>query len=330
MLLQQSGGDASQIGTVLKGVRAYSQAERPAPPSPLPEIARQGRAHIRDYGGTGRPVLFVPSLINAPDVLDLDENNSLLRWLAMQGVRPLLVDWGDPRDGGGDLSVAGHVEEILLPLMGTLGPDITLAGYCLGGTMAIAAAARARVAALVLIAAPWQFGGYPAEAREKLARLWQQSAPAADLLGLFPMEALQGAFWQIDPERTFAKFAAFGALEPGSPKARAFVRLEDWANQGPPLTRAAGRELLEDMYGCDLTGSGTWQVGGQAVDPASITAPILNIVSTTDRIVPAASAAAFGEHLVLEQGHVGMIVGSRARAALWEPLAAWLSHLRHS
>jgi polyhydroxyalkanoate synthase len=61
------------------------------------------------------------------------------------------------------------------------------------------------------------------------------------------------------------------------------------------------------------------------VDPACLPCPLLNIVSTSDRIVPAASAIEAGERLELEQGHVGMIVGSGAREALWEPLAAWLS-----
>ena len=52
---------------------------------------------------------------------------------------------------------------------------------------------------------------------------------------------------------------------------------------------------------------------------------MLEIVSTTDRIVPAASAMAAGERLELAKGHVGMVVGSGAEQLLWEPLAAWLS-----
>jgi polyhydroxyalkanoate synthase len=53
------------------------------------------------------------------------------------------------------------------------------------------------------------------------------------------------------------------------------------------------------------------------------------VVSTSDRIVPAPSAAAIGETLSLDLGHVGMVVGRRAREALWTPLARWLcaSHM---
>ena len=53
--------------------------------------------------------------------------------------------------------------------------------------------------------------------------------------------------------------------------------------------------------------------------------PVLNIVSTSDRIVPAATALRAGERLELAQGHVGMVVGSKAKEKLWEPLADWLS-----
>ena len=139
------------------------------------------------------------------------------------------------------------------------------------------------------------------------------------------MEALQAMFWQIDPHRTIAKFEAFAGMPPESDAARSFVALEDWANDGPPLTLAAARELLVGFFAGDRTGRGEWTVGGIAVDPASLECPVLDILSTTDRIVPAASAAGIGEQLALALGHVGMVVGGRARASLWEPLARWLS-----
>jgi polyhydroxyalkanoate synthase len=107
----------------------------------------------------------------------------------------------------------------------------------------------------------------------------------------------------------------------GSAEARAFVTLEDWANDGPPLPHAAALELFEDMFGADVTGRGEWRLA----DPGALPCPFLDIVSTSDRIVPAASATGAGERLELAQGHVGMVVGGRAKAALWEPLAGWLS-----
>ncbi|WP_235973740.1 alpha/beta hydrolase [Parasphingopyxis marina] len=299
----------------------------------MPVVAEAGRARLIDYGGAGdteRPrAVFIPSLINPPGILDLALDNSLLRWLSTQGVRPYLVDWGAPAPGESDLSIGGHVEEILLPLLDTLDASYHLAGYCLGGTMAAGAAALRPPLSLTMIAAPWRFAGFPDEARQGLTDLWTSARPLAEELGALPMEVLQTAFWRLDPARTVGKFEMFGRIDPASAKARAFVALEDWANDGPPLTLGAGRELVEDLFRKDVTGKGDWRVGGEMVDPAALPCPVLDIVSTTDRIVPEATAARTGTVRTLAQGHVGMVVGGKGREALWQPLAEWLSQVQH-
>lgn len=328
ILIEEAKGDARFVREVLAGVRAYQTATRHPRPAPMQEIVRAGRVRVTEFGAVGRPVLFVPSLINPPNVLDLTEQNSLLRWMAGSGLRPLLLDWGDPRDGGSDLSVAGHVEQLLIPLMRELGPDLAVVGYCLGGTMALAAAAHVPLAGLVTIAAPWNFAGYPSEARDGFGSLWYSGRAAAEALDLFPMEMLQSAFWRLDPQRTLTKYAAFGKMPPNSPEALAFVALEDWANDGPPLAFPAARELFEDQFIGDLPGKGEWRVGGKLIDPAELDCRALTIISTSDRIVPAATAPAIGKRLVLQQGHVGMVIGGRAQTVLWEPLHRWLSQLR--
>ena len=62
------------------------------------------------------------------------------------------------------------------------------------------------------------------------------------------------------------------------------------------------------------------------VDPAQLAMPILDIASTSDRIVPAAARLGLGERIDSSLGHVGMIVSRRAPEAIWRPLARWLSH----
>lgn len=312
----------------LEGLRRYQEYPRGPAPEPMPAVASADGASLRDYGGAGAPVLFVPSLINPPSVLDLSAERSLLRWLAAGGHHVLLLDWGWPDRRRSGLSVGGHVEQLLLPLIRALGELPTLVGYCLGGTMALAAAQLARAPAVATIAAPWRFSGFPNEARSSLAGLWTRSRGAAQSLGVLPMEVLQSAFWSLDPARTVAKFETFVAAE--GEKAREFVTLEDWANDGPPLAAAAARELFEDFFAADIPGRGRWRVGGKAIDPAGLPCPFLNIVSTVDRIVPSASAASAGERLELDLGHVGMVVGSRAREALWQPLERWLSRVGSS
>jgi polyhydroxyalkanoate synthase len=324
MLRSETAGDRAALAEALAGLRAYQEAERqPLPEPPAPAKTYRG-ASLRDYGGNGPPIVFIPSLINPPNILDLADGKSLLRWLAKRGHRPLLLDWGWPDPGRRELGIAGHVEEILLPLLDALGETPVLAGYCLGGTMAVAAALARPPLALALVAAPWHFAGFPDRSRAQLAGLWAQARGTASSLGMLPMEALQTAFWNLDPGRTVAKFRAFASVDPDSAQAANFIVLEDWANDGPPLTEAAARELFEDFFAKDLPGRGLWRVAGQCADPDALACPVLNIVSLNDRIVPATSAARVGERLDLDQGHVGMIVGRKAREALWTPLSDWL------
>ena len=325
MLRSETAGDAARMARALDGLRRYQEAERAAPAAPMPALAEARGATLRDYGGEGPAAVFVPSLINPPSILDLAGGKSLLRWLAAKGHRTMLVDWGWDVEARRGLSVAGHVEQILLPLLRSIGERPALVGYCLGGTMALAAAGRADARGVAAIAAPWHFSHYPEGSRAMLARLWAQAEGAVRRLGLLPMEVLQSAFWSLDPKRTVAKFEAFAVMAEGSEEARAFVTLEDWANDGPPVGEAAARELFEDLFGADRPGQGRWTVAGAPADPAALEIPLLNIVSATDRIVPAATAPDAGERVELALGHVGMVVGSRAREALWEPLAAWLS-----
>lgn len=311
----------------LAGLRRYQEASRSPSARPMPGLAERHGATLRDYGGDGPDLLFVPSLINPPTVLDLGRR-SLLRWLSRQGRRVLLLDWGWTDAGRSGLSVAGHVEEILLPLIGTLPAPPDLAGYCLGGTMAAAAAQLSGARSLALMAAPWHFDGFGEAERQRLAGLWRQSQAMAERLGVLPMEVLQTAFWSLDPARTVRKYEELA--EADETALRTFVTLEDWANDGPPLPAPAARELLEDFFAGDVPGRGAWRVGGQVMAPEALPCPLLNIVSTRDRIVPAASAVRSGERLELGRGHVGMVVGSRGRAELWQPLADWLSRVSPS
>ena len=308
----------------LAGLRSYEKAGRRARPVPKPEIARVAGACLRDHGGEGAPAILVPSLINPPRILDLDEEVSLTAALARMGRRALLLDWGEAKQRS-ELDVAGHVEHLLLPLLRSIGEPAALVGYCLGGTMAIAAANLIECESVVTLAAPWRFALYPEPSRTALQDMWRHSQVASRELGALPMEVLQASFWSLDPERTVRKFAEFGRLDAASAEAHRFVELEDWANEGEPLPYPAARELIEDLFGRDLPGSGGWQVGDRTVtDQPPV--PLLNLTAERDRIAPAATSAR-GDSIGIPTGHVGMIVGS-ARTQLHAALKAFLTPCR--
>lgn len=324
LLREVSSSDPALARDALAGLRAYENAARRERPPPKPEIARIGGASLRDHGGEGPPALLIPSLINPPRILDLDRDVSLADAVAGMGRRALLLDWGNAGERA-SLSVAGHIEALLLPLLQQIGEPVALVGYCLGGTMAIAAANLARCERVATLAAPWHFAQYPKDSRAALQEMWAHSRATAETLQALPMEVLQAAFWSLDPARTVSKFAKFGRLDPASAEARRFVELEDWANEGEALPCPAAAELIEDLFGRDLPGRGEWRVGGKAVSAAP-GAAMLHILALRDRIAPAASAPP-GPSAGIAAGHVGMVVGS-AHAELHSRLKDFLTPCR--
>ena len=286
----------------------------------MPEVARLAGACLRDHGGDGAPAVLIPSLINPPRILDLDAEVSLVAAVAQMGRRALLLDWGEAKQRS-DLDVAGHLETLLLPLLRSIGEPAALIGYCLGGTMAVAAASLVECERVATLAAPWHFRRYPDSSLRALQDMWRHSKAASKELCALPMEVLQASFWSLDPERTVRKFAEFGTLDPQSPEAHRFVELEDWANEGEPLPYPAAQELIEGLFDQDLPGSGVWEVAGKTVTD-QLSVPLLNLTAERDRIAPSATAPA-GETVGIASGHVGMIVGS-ARERLHRQLAQFI------
>jgi polyhydroxyalkanoate synthase len=312
--------DPATARAALDGLVKYARAPRDGKREPKPIAAQIGPAVLRDHGGIGPPVVLVPSLINPPDVLDLDEDVSLASAVARMGRRSLLLDWGAARDRA-DLDIGGHIETLLVPLLAQLGEPPALVGYCLGGTMTIAAANWAPIDRVATIAAPWRFSNYPEDSRRSLLELWRHARQAAASLKVLPMEVLQAAFWSLDPSRTVSKFAGFSKLYDQGAEARRFVVLEDWANEGEALPLPAARELIEDFFGADLPGKGQWLIGDRRMTD-TIPVPLLNCIASKDRITPAVSAPS-GRREDIAAGHVGMVVGS-TRRHLHEALRTFL------
>jgi polyhydroxyalkanoate synthase len=304
----------------LDGLAKYEAAPRPPRRQERPVCFESHSTIVRDCGGSGSPLILVPSLINPPSILDLDQETSLADAVARMGRHAFLIDWGRA-EMRRSLDVADCVE-MLAQILGAFEQPPAVVGYCLGGTMVIAAANLVPVERVATLASPWKFSAYPARSRVSLEALWSAAGPSAAKLGLLPMEILQSAFWSLDPLRTVSKFAAFADLLPESSAAQRFVTLEDWANEGEPLPYPAARELLEDLFARDLPGNGQWKIGDETVTD-SLDCPLLNITASADRITPAETASA-GDAVQIESGHVGMIVGS-SRTRLHEALANFVA-----
>jgi poly(3-hydroxyalkanoate) synthetase len=327
---------------MIAGIAAYRRHPWQRDAAEVPVVWREGGSRLLDFGGTGMPVLVVPSLVNRAQVLDLLPGHSMLRHLAAQGCRVLLLDWGWPGEveRGFTLTdyIAGRLERALAAApVAALGP-VALVGYCMGGLLTLAAALRRpdRVRALALLATPWDFAAGGAEATERargLATLLPGLEPVMQATGSLPVDVIQALFAMLDPWAIARKFRAFARLDPAGSRAVQFVALEDWLNDGIPLAAPVARECLGGWYGRNEPGSGRWRVAGAVVDPAALALPTFLAIPQADRIVPPASALALAARMpaahvhMTPAGHIGMAAGGRAEAALWSPLLRWLADL---
>jgi polyhydroxyalkanoate synthase len=327
--LNQPGPDAALIA----GIAAYRRHpyHRTLPDPPV--LWQAGSTRLLDYGAGSSShaptVLFVPSLINRAYVLDLAPGRSMLRWLAAQGVRPLLLDWGWPEAVERRFTMSDIVTERLLPAIAAAGEPVVLAGYCMGGLLTVAAAQLdpANIAALALLATPWDFAATLALPR--IAALLPH-LPGLLAGGTLPIDALQAFFALQEAGAVGAKFRAFAAMDQASPAAAMFVALEDWLADGIPLAAPVALECLSGWYGDNTPARGLWRVADQVIDPAKLRLPTLVVLPSHDRIVPPEAARPLAGLIagaaVLQPplGHVGMVAGSRAETLVWPALLDWL------
>ncbi|HWE74327.1 MAG TPA: alpha/beta fold hydrolase [Stellaceae bacterium] len=321
----------------LDGVERYRQHPYRRDLEDPPLLWQEGTTRLFDYRPRGGPpVLVVPSLINRAYILDLAPGQSLLRYLVDQGLRPLLLDWDAPGAEERGFDVGDYITRRLEPAAEiarqAAGAAPVVLGYCMGGLLALALAARRPelVTALALLATPWRFHAERAEQARLLGVLAEPIAKSYAALGEVPVDVLQALFAAQDPLLVLRKFSRFATMDPDGAAAHGFVALEDWLNDGVPLAISVAQDCLGGWYGEDRPGRGRWRVDDKLIRPHDIEIPALVVVPAQDRIVPPATAAALADELPFAEtwtpslGHIGMVVARDAPTTVWEPLAGWL------
>lgn len=274
-------------------------------------------------------VLVIPSLVNRYDILDLAEDHSLLRFMAMNGLRPLLVDWDAPAEDERDFAVADYVTRRLVPILDFIGGNVHILGYCMGGLLATALATLRRelVGSLALLATPWDFS----ETENGFLRLADRLEPFIAAAGLLNVDILQSLFASFQWQKTADKFTKFAAMDQAGFAARKFVLTEDWLGDGVPMTAGVARECFRNWYGLNEPGRLQWRVSGTLVDPRALTMPAYVVVPDHDRIVTPESALPLADLLPNSTlrtpalGHIGLLASRSAPDIVWKPLVEWLA-----
>jgi poly(3-hydroxyalkanoate) synthetase len=317
-----------------QGVQRYLAAPAHPPRPGYPEIARAGRATLRDAGGSGPVAVVVPSMVNRGYILDLLPGHSVVAALRESGKRVLLVDWAEPPATPPALTMSDVVIRHLEPLLQAAvaqnnGLPVGVVGYCMGGLLALAAAVRQGpdvAGKLALLATPWDFSVTPSAAHMAAARPVVE--PWLLSQAVIPAEVMQQYFWLLDPWSPVRRLMAYGQSS-GTQQAY-LTALEDWLTDGLALDAPIGREILMDWFADNRALKGEWRVGGTAVTPGALKIPLWVALGQKDTLVPPGCAlplvaqSAGAQVTMVNAGHVGLVVGRQAPEMVYKPLANWL------
>ncbi len=257
-----------------------------------------------------RPLLMVPPCINKFYILDLQPENSLVRYAVEQGNSVFLISWSNP-----DQSLAGttwddYVDQGVIEAIHVV-QDISgqeqmnLLGFCVGGTLVstalsvLAARGEKPASSLTLLTTFLDFsdtGVLDVFVDEAQVAMREQQLKGG---GLMPGRDLASTFSSLRPNDLVWNYVQSNYLKGNEPPP---FDLLYWNSDSTNLPGPMFCWYLRNTYLENKLKTGKLKVAGQKVDLGSIDAPAFIYGSREDHIVPWMSA--FSSMNILNPGKV--------------------------
>jgi polyhydroxyalkanoate synthase len=277
-----------------------------------------------------RPLLIVPPWLNKYYILDLQPQNSMVRWLVEQGHTVFLISWVNPDARHAaktfdDYLLEGPIAALDAIERATGVREVNAVGYCLGGILLactaawLAARGEPRLSSMTLLTALLEYsevGEIRAFVDEvSLARLERDSARK----GYLPGDGVAWAFRMLRPTDLIWSFWVDNYL---LGKQRKPFDLLYWNADATNMPLTAHLWFMRNMYVHDrLRQPGALELAGEAIDLGRIETPAYVVGTRDDHIAPwrcawrSARLLSGSVRFVLgESGHIAGIVNPPSRS----------------
>ncbi len=287
------------------------------------------------------PIFLVLPLINRAYILDLRPGASFVEFLLRQGYDVFLIDWGTPGDEDRSLDVSTLVTRYLPRAAkaiqkATGETSMTVLGYCIGGALAACFVALhpELTRNLILLTAPIDFS----DAGQFGRMTARETFPIDSVIETFPI--VPGQMPDIGTKLLDPKASYVGTyrqlwdkLADPTFDVRGWQAMYRWVNDSVPFAGAAFRQWIVEFYQENRLALDTLEMDGRLVHLSDIYCPVLNIAASRDPIAPRATTSVVtsrvgsqdSSEIVIEGGHVGIVVGRSASQNLWPRVDTWLA-----
>ena len=285
------------------------------------------------------PLLISYAIINRYQIFDIQQQKSWVRNLLEQGFNVYMIDWGTPTNIDKYLDFNDYVNVYLDNLVNFVRDEaqvenISLQGYCTGGTMAaIYSSLHPEKIKNLVVTAPVIDGWRDTTVVSNLAKHVDVDN-MVETIGNMPPEFMYYCFSILKPfEQGVEKYVKFFKNIENKKFVDSFLRVEKWVNDTPPIPGELFRQLIRDIYQDNLLIQDKMYVGGKKVSLKNITMPIFTQIAVGDHLVspecsmPLHYAVGSSDKTlrVYPTGHVGMIASSFSQKKILPELGQWLT-----
>jgi polyhydroxyalkanoate synthase len=287
------------------------------------------------------PLLLVFALVNRPYILDLMPHKSVVQHFIKAGFDVFMVDWGTPTDSDRHLTLEHYIEQYMHNIVNhicdyTERDQISLLGYCMGGTMSAMYTSfhQDMIRNFILMAAPIDWSDRSSLLATWCDEKWFDVDKLIDVHGNAPAQWLQGSFAMLKPMSNYVeKYFGFYDKMTDEKFVEEFFAMETWVNDNIPVAGETFRQFVKDCFQRNLLVQGKMRLGTKRIDLKNITCPILNLMASGDHLVPCGQSAPFNDlvgssdrkSINFPAGHIGLSVGSKAQKELWPNVCNWLA-----